>query len=258
MKPSHNKLHGLTVLVTRPIELAKQLARKIEQHGGRSIIYPVISIEAPDNSSQRDQLLQQLEDFDIAVFISPTAVKKTFELINVLPAKMQVAVIGSSTQAALEKHQIDITIIPDGHNTEALLYHEQLQARHVNGKSIIIFRGTGGREQLGNTLISRGGNVCYAEMYQRVRPRNTASLTDNELNAINVITITSNEGLQNLFDLTTNTALLIQKPLIVPGNRCKKLAETLGFIEIVQSDNATDAACIDALRGWASSQKAPA
>lgn len=255
MKPQHSKLHGLTVLVTRPIELAKQLAQKIKQHGGHSIIYPVISIEAPDKSSQRDQLLQQLDDFDIAIFISPTAVRKTFEHISALPPALQVVAIGSSTEKTLKQLKVTVAIKPEGHSSEALLCHEQLQTRQINGKSIVIFRGAGGREHLGNILISRGGNVCYAEMYQRVLPRNAASLTDKELNTINVITITSNEALQNLFDLTKNRALLTQNPLIVPGGRCKKLAETLGFTEIIQSDNATDTACISTLKKWAASQK---
>jgi uroporphyrinogen-III synthase len=254
MKPLHDKLHGLTVLVTRPIELAKQLASKIEQLGARSIIYPVISIEAPDNSSQRDQLLQQLDDFDIAIFISPTAVTKTFECIKDLPSPLQVAAIGSSTEKALEQHKVVVSIKPKGHNSEALLCHAQLQAEQVNGKSIVIFRGVGGHEQLGNTLRSRGAKIYYAEMYQRVRPQDTAPLTDNELDAISIITVSSNQGLQNLFDLTTNTTLLCQKPLLVPGERGEQLAKTLGFTNVIQSDNATDNACIDALQRWAGSQ----
>lgn len=257
MKPLHNKLHGLTVLITRPTELAKQLASKTEQLGARSIIYPVISIEAPDNTTQRDQLLQQLDDFDIAIFISPTAVTKTFEHIKHLPSPLQVAAIGSSTEKTLEQHKVAVSIKPEGHNSEALLRHVQLQAEQINGKSIVIFRGEGGREQLGNTLQSRGAKVYYAEMYQRVRPQDTVPLTDNELDAISIITVSSNQGLQNLFDLTTNTALLCQKPLLVPGERGEQLAKTLGFTHVIQSDNATDNACIDALLKWSGSQKTP-
>jgi len=74
MNTPNNKLHDLTVLVTRPAELAEQLASRMEQLGARPIIYPVISIEATADSSQADQLLQQLDDFDIAIFISPSAV----------------------------------------------------------------------------------------------------------------------------------------------------------------------------------------
>jgi uroporphyrinogen-III synthase len=258
MKPFHNKLHGLTVLVTRPIELAKQLASKIERLGAHSIIYPVISIEAPDNSAQRDQLLQQLDDFDIAIFISPTAVTKTFEHIKGLPSPLQVAAIGSSTEKSLEQQKVAVSIKPEGHNSEALLRHAQLQAEQINGKSIVIFRGVGGREHLGNTLQSRGAKIYYAEMYQRVRPQHSAPLTNKELNAISIITVSSNQGLQNLFDLTTNTTLLCQKPLLVPGERGEQLAKTLGFTNVIQSDNATDNACVDALQKWAGSQKTPA
>lgn len=258
MNTLHKQMHGLTVLVTRPIELAKQLARRIEQLGAHSIIYPVISIEAPDNSAQRDKRLQQLEDFDIAIFISPTAVTKTFERIKRLPASLQVAAIGSSTEKTLEQHKVVVSIKPEGHNSEALLCHVQLQAEQIKGKSIVVFRGTGGREQLGNTLQSRGAKIYYAEMYRRVRPHDTASLTDNELDTISIIAVSSNQGLQNLFDLTTNTALLCQKPLLVPGDRGEQLAKTLGFPKVIQADNATDDACITALQKWADSKKTSA
>jgi uroporphyrinogen-III synthase len=251
MKPLHNKLHGLTVLVTRPIELAKQLASKIEQLGARSIIYPVISIEAPDDTTQRDQLLQQLEDFDIAIFISPTAVTKTLECIKSLPPSLQVAAIGSSTEKALDQHKITVSVKPEGHNSDALLAHVQLQTEHVNGKSIVIFRGVGGREHLGDVLRSRGAKIYYAEMYQRALPQNTAPLTDSELDSISIIMVSSNQGLQNLFDLTTNTKALCQIPLLVPGNRGEQLAKALGFSSVIQSDNATDSAYINALQNWA-------
>lgn len=257
MNTRHGKLHNLTVLVTRPIGLAQQLAQKIEFYGGRAIIYPVISIETPDHNAQRDQLLLQLEDFDIAIFISPTAVKKTFEHINALPSTLRVAAVGSSTVKALEKQGVTVSIMPEGHDSEALLCHQQLQTEQINGKLIVIFRGVGGRKHLGNILTARGGAVSYAEMYQRVRPSNTASLTDNDLNTINIIAITSNEALQNLFDLTNNKSLLTRKPLIVPGERCKTLAETLGFVEIIASSNATDTACITALEKWLGPQKTP-
>jgi uroporphyrinogen-III synthase len=251
MNKTINTLRGVTVLVTRPAVLAKQLAKKIEQCGGRSIIYPAISIETPDNPKQRDQLLQQLEHYDIAIFISPTAVTKTFEQITSLPSTLQVAAIGSSTEQSLKHYKIPVTIKPDGHNSESLLHHSRLQAEQINGKAIVIFRGEGGRELLGDTLQSRGAAVSYAEMYKRVKPSNAISLTRDELNTINIITTTSNEGLQNLFDMTENKSLLTQKPLLVPGNRTKKLAEKLGFTEIILSESATDAACIDALNTWA-------
>lgn len=253
MNTLNNKLHGLTVLVTRPVDLAKQLASRIEQLGARPIIYPVISIETTPVSSQTDQLLQQLDSFDIAIFISPSAVTTTFERINKLPSLLRVAAIGSSTENALHQYKVAVSIKPEGHNSEALLALKPFQTADVKGKSIIIFRGTGGREHLGDTLNSRGAEVHYAEMYQRVLPQNTVSLTDDELNNLDIITVTSNEGLQNLFKLTDSTDLLCHTPLLVPGERCLQLAKTLGFNSIVQAENATDAACIEALIQWAGS-----
>jgi uroporphyrinogen-III synthase len=248
-------LRGLTVLVTRPLELSKQLASQIEKLGAQTIIYPAISIEAPEDNARRDQELQQLGRYDIAIFISPSAVSKTFEHLDSLPPALQVAAIGSSTEKTLAQHNIMVAIKPEGHNSEALLGHPLLQAKAISGKSIIVFRGEGGREKLGETLVSRGANIFYAEMYRRALPKNTASLTDDELKSINIITVSSNQGLQNLFDLTTNTDTLREIPLLVPGDRGEQLASSLGFTHIIRAANATDRACIKALQTWAKSGK---
>lgn len=250
-----NDLQGLNVLVTRPKDLATTLAQMIEQEGGHAILYPVINIDETSTPANRDKILSRLSSFDIAIFISPTAAAKTFEHIKTLPPDLLVAAIGSGTEKALNEHDVVVTITSEGHTSEDLLCHHQLQANLVEGKSIVIFRGVGGRDQLGNTLKARGAKVSYAEMYRRTKPRQLASLSNDEINELNIITVTSNEGLQNLFNLTNNSALLKQKALIVPGARCKQLAQSLGFREIIQSANATDSACMAALKGWANQHK---
>ena len=248
-------LQGLNVLVTRPKDLASPLANMIEHDGGNAILYPVINIEETSAPANRDKILSQLSTFDIAIFISPTAAAKTFDNIEALPPALQVAAIGSGTEKALENHNVKVSITSEGHTSEELLCHKQLQPDVVEGKSIVIFRGVGGREQLGNTLKARGAKVRYAEMYRRTRPQHLASLSNDELNDISIITVTSNEGLQNLYNLTNNSALLKRKALIVPGDRCKQLAQSLGFTEIIQSANATDSACMAALKAWAGQHK---
>lgn len=244
-------LNQLNVLVTRPQTLANKLATLIEEEGGNALLYPVISIEDIDDS--RDTL-NHLANYDIGIFISPTAVRKTFQQLSALPSSLQVAAIGSSTAEVLSQHGVNISIEPDGHDSESLLQHERLQAETVGSKTIIIFRGVGGREHLANTLRERGATVDYAEVYRRARPTNVAPLSEQAISALDIITVTSNEGLQNLFDMNTHTNLLSQTPVMVPGNRSKQLAESLGFQTVVQAENATNAAYIDALKQWSSAQ----
>jgi len=250
MEPAKQFLADLKVLVTRPKELASNLAFLIEQAGGIPVLYPVISIEEPNNTELRDRALKQLSSFDMAVFISPTAVRKTLEHVNQFPATLRIAALGSSTANSLKQNNIPVSIQPDGHDSESLLKLAELQPDKITGKSIVIFRGEGGRDMLGDTLASRGSHVHYAEMYRRACAKNKPPLSVEQLNDIDIITVTSNEGLQNLFELAENKPALLKLPLIVPGERCERLARELGFNEIVKSPDARDTSCLETLRSW--------
>ena len=70
---------------------------------------------------------------------------------------------------ALARHGIhDVISPPLRFDSEALL--ELPQLTDVNGRRVIIFRGDGGRELLGETLAARGASVEYVSCYRRGRP----------------------------------------------------------------------------------------
>lgn len=241
-------LANKTVLITRPDQLANSLKQRITDAGGTAQHYPVIKITSVENSQALRSITDNLSQFDIAIFISPTAVTNTLEKIKLLPENLNLAVIGSSTEAMLGTHGYQVQIAPDDFNTESLLQHPSLQQNKITSKKIVIFRGVGGRDLLGNTLIQRGATVTYAETYRRERNQ-LETLNLDQFEKIDVVTVTSNQGLQNLFDLTDDTfkSLLIAVPIIVPGERAHKLAAQLGFSRIIQASNATDDACMQAL-----------
>ena len=241
-------LENKTVLVTRPEQLANSLMQCITDVGGIAIHYPVIKISDVEDSQTLDAITNNLTQFDIAIFISPTAVQQTLKHTQTLPDNLMLAVIGSSTESMLNNHGYQAQIVPDEFNTESLLQHSSLQENNITSKNVVIFRGVGGRDLLGNTLTQRGANVTYAETYRREKNQ-LDPLNHEQLEKIDVVTVTSNQGLQNLFELTEDDSLplLRQLPIIVPGFRAKELAEQLGFNRIFQASNATDDACLEAI-----------
>ena len=69
-------------MVTRPRDQAAGLAALIEAAGGRALLYPAIEIEDLADPTAALNVLKNLTKLDLAIFVSPTAVKKSFELMK--------------------------------------------------------------------------------------------------------------------------------------------------------------------------------
>ena len=240
-------LQDTKVLVTRPRQRAAGLQQKIEEAGGTALLFPAIEISEPSDGSGREYVRDHMAEFSLAIFISPTAVEKTLAFIKEIPAGIRLAAIGSRTASTAESMGRRIDIMPDGHDTEALLEHTALQPAQIAGARIVIFRGEGGRELLGDTLQARGAEIVYADMYRREPPASAGPLVQY-LKDADAITVSSNEGLQNLYELAPDKADLVRHVLVVPGKRAFALAKKLGFSKIFEADNATDDAVVDALK----------
>jgi len=218
-------LHGRGILITRPREQAQGLAKLVEAAGGRAIVFPAIEIQ--------DVPLRKLAEFDLAIFVSPTAVKRALAAMK-WPPRAKAAALGRGTQRELERHGIKGIIAPDaGADSEALLAVPELQ--RVAGRRIVILRGEGGRSLLGDTLAARGAQVEYAECYRRVRPRTDSGplLTAFAKGAVHAVTVSSAEGLENLFEMlgAAGREHLKKTPLFVPHPRIAAEAKRLGLGE---------------------------
>ena len=218
-------LHGRGILITRPREQAQGLAKLVEAAGGRAIVFPAIEIQ--------DVPLRKLAEFDLAIFVSPTAVKRALAAMK-WPPRAKAAALGRGTQRELERHGIKGVIAPDaGADSEALLAAPELQ--RVAGRRIVILRGEGGRSLLGDTLAARGAQVEYAECYRRVRPQTDSGplLTAFAKGAVHAVTVSSAEGLENLLEMlgAAGRKHLKKTPLFVPHPRIAAEAKRLGLGE---------------------------
>ena len=97
---------------------------------------------------------------------------------------------------------------------------------------MLIFRGDGGRNLLGDTLASRGARVAYAECYRRVRPdADSAELLAAWSRAqVHALTVSSGTGLANLAAILADPGrlLLQETPLFVSHERVAAAAAALG------------------------------
>jgi len=222
-------LAGRGIVVTRPRALAPGLAARIEGAGGRAFLFPAIEIE----DLPLPGVLQRAESFDLAIFVSPTAVDTAAHAVRRWP---RVAAVGAGTRQALEQRGISPVLAPHGEaDSEALLALRELQ--QMAGRRVLIVRGEGGRALLGDALTARGAQIEYAECYRRVRPTADAAplLASWASDRIHAVTVNSGEALDNLVALLGDAGRepLRGTPLFVSHDRVASAAARLGVRQAI-------------------------
>jgi uroporphyrinogen-III synthase len=238
---SARPLDGRCIVVTRPAHQAGALAARISKAGGTPVLFPVIEILDVEDSQPLMELIARLSRFDLAVFVSPNAVNKAMNAVAThrgWPPGLRAAAVGKGSARELRRRGIPGVIAPeDGFDSEALLALPEMQ--DVAAKRVVIFRGAGGRELLGDTLLARGASVEYAECYRRARPSCDAEGLF-ELWArqqLSGFVVTSSEGLRNLVEMAGERGRqrLAATPLFVTHPRIAETAHALGMSRVIRT-----------------------
>lgn len=246
-------LLGRRILVTRPAAQSGELAQRIGELGGEPVLFPLLEIGPVDDVGPLQRAIERLDDYALAVFISPNAVDHG--LLPILerrtwPMALSAAAIGPSTAKSLSERGIAPVIVPEVRfDSEALLERPELAAARVAGKRVLILRGNGGRELLAETLIARGATVDCVSCYTRSAPADGSRLQhllcEGRLDAL---TVSSSEGLRNLLALLDeeNSERVRGLPTFVPHARIAGEAASLGLQRVLLTGPA-DAGIIESL-----------
>jgi uroporphyrinogen-III synthase len=255
-------LAGQRILVTRPDGRAGDLIAAIAAAGGEALHVPLLAVEPLDatrdaESWQRtERNLRQFAKYRRIIAISVNAVHYGLAWLErlhgtELAARSDVRWygIGAASAAELARWGIDARGGGDGATSEALLALPELQ--QVQGESILILRGVGGRETLAGVLRSRGADVAYAECYRRAAP--TLDESQRQLlqrGGFDAICVNSAETLHNLVEVARAAArydAYAATPLLVPSARVASLAAEAGFARVLVAANAGTEATLAAL-----------
>lgn len=243
------------IMITRPAHQAGPLMKAIEAAGGLNFPFPTLEIKPADLSPADKKILQQINHYDIIIFISPNAVEIGLDQINEhtpINNRPLIATIGQGSAHALNNKLGKMPdIVPhEKFNSEGLLTTEAMQ--NVANKRILIIRGNAGREHLKVTLEQRGATVDYLNVYQRIKPQlPTTDLRQHLQNQqIAAIVITSAESLKNLLEMTPLAVhtKLIQVPLVLINERLITFAREAGFYnKLLVASAASDEAIVETL-----------
>lgn len=224
------------IWVTRPEAQSGYLTESLTKEGAETYTLPLLEISAAADPTELNAALAQLAQFDLAVFISPSALNAVFTALNApWPADIAVAVVGpGSAQRAAELGVQHIIVPPQQFDGEGLLSELGAQI----GKKIVLFRGNGGRDILPAGLAAAGAEVTLVTAYQRSAPQLDADEIERQLNlGCDGIIISSSEAAQHLFNWAGGeTRLKLQCAVyFVPHQRIAAALQANGVHNIVQT-----------------------
>lgn len=246
------------ILVTRPHHQAEGQAERLSGLGLQPVLLPLLEIIPTDESSSAYPLLKsRILDLDLyhhVIFISANAVQFGMDLIDQywpqLPVGIEWLAIGQQTAARLSHYGISATPPEQGYDSEALLRLPSLQT--LTDQRILIMRGAGGRELLGEQLQARGARVDYADLYQRTAPDYTSAQISSSIGntVVAAALITSGEALHNLDQLQHQQPQLnfIKTALmVVPSSRVARQAKSLGYTRVIVANGPDDRSMAEAV-----------
>lgn len=236
------------ILVIRPSRQSDQFISLLEQACAEVIHTPVMSIEAIIDGQSIKNLILEVDNFDKAIFVSGNAAELAIEWLDrywpMLPLGIEYFAVGQQTANILAAADI-AALVPSGRqNSEALLALSELQT--LTDERVIIFRGCGGREILGDTLVERGARVDYCELYQRVISPQQVLLARQQLLHSDCLVAHSGELLQALGDVAGEPGA--ETAVVVPSERVAAIADALGYKHIVSAENALPEAMLSAVK----------
>ena len=244
-------LRGAGVLITRPARQAAGLARRIDALGGAAIVFPAIVILPPADAQPLARAHARLSGYDFAIFVSANAVEYGAPDPRRWPAALLAFAPGPGTAEALADVGIANVRVPaTTFDSDGLLALPELA--DPRDKRVLIFRGDGGREQLGDALRARGAHVDYVPCYRRAKPQSGAAGVAEAFagHRIDAVTITSSEGLDNLWEIVDAVTRDVWRacPTFVPHPRIALHARALGLRAVETAGS--DAGLIAGLLQW--------
>lgn len=170
------------IIVTRPGEAGRRLQATLQQAGRDAVWWPAFDIgPAPDTAHARRRLAE-LADFDLAIFVSPAAVRAAAELhAQPWPATTAIGAVGAATAGAVGewlRPSADVPVIApaaqDETGSEAFMAEWQRQDRRA--RRVLILRAQHGREWLAQRFAEGGSQVETLAVYARTEPSPDAAV----------------------------------------------------------------------------------
>jgi uroporphyrinogen III methyltransferase/synthase len=167
-------LSGKTVVVTRSAQAAPQLAALLRDVGARALEVPTITLAPPsDGGGALAAAVAKLHAgaYAWAVFTSPNAVQRVFELVPDTRALhgVKMAAVGPATAEALSAYRVIADLLPYRYLAEGLLEaFPPAPPPTAADREVFLPQAGGARDELRRGLAEAGWEVDAVEVYRTI------------------------------------------------------------------------------------------
>lgn len=165
-----------TFLVTKPGAAGAALVSALRAAGATALFLPAFEIEPPVDPAAARAQLARLSTFDLAIFVSPAAVRATRDLLRgPWPIEVRIAAVGAGTAdsihdalalpAAVQVIAPPAPAAEEAPGSEALW--PVLRDLVPAPRRVLVLRAEQGREWLGERLRDLGAEVQAIAVYRR-------------------------------------------------------------------------------------------
>lgn len=201
-------LEGWKVLVTRPKQRSSHTAELLREKGAEVLELPSIKTVALEDQSLLSGALDQISGYQWLVFTSPTGVEVFFDYLIIQKkdirclSGIKLAAIGQGTAKALEQRGLQVDLVPEVYDGEAL--GKALAEILEGGEKILIPRASIGNESLPALLREAGAEVDDIPIYETVYERSPLIDLKKELEQgnINCVVFTSASTVKGFVEST--------------------------------------------------------
>jgi len=171
------------VLVTRPAAQAGAWVDRLRAAGVDARALPLLAIEPADEPADRAALhaaWRGLPGRALVMFVSPNAVDGFFGAQPDglrWPDGLRAGATGPGTVESLRRAGVPAPacVAPAGPPYDSAGLWAQLDAEPWGGRSVLVVRGDGGRDEFAQSLRAAGAGVDFVQAYRRAVPRWSAA-----------------------------------------------------------------------------------
>lgn len=170
-------------VVTRPAQAGRELTAALGARGADALWLPAFDFGPPPDAGEAERVLARLAQFDLALFVSPAAVRATALALGARrwPAATAIAAVGAGTRAAalatltFDRDAQPEVVAPqesddcaDGSGSEALWRVLQTRAAGAGlPRRVLLLRAGHGRDWLQARFEQAGAAVSALAVYER-------------------------------------------------------------------------------------------